>query len=286
MKTKRAERLEDPAKRRVQARLRFDTSGTRPVVVVSESLGRLIADGGNPVGRRISEAVSTPTDAGPVREEIVAEVVGVVRDLITDVDSTEPLVIYHPLAQRNPEPSGMLASGTLVIRAANDPGAAVREVLATIKAMDSRVRPGALALNEQIAGQMGPQQFGIRLLSGLGGIALLLTALGTYVLTASMVVTRRREMSIRGALGARTLHLGSLVLRDTARSVGIGLVIGLFLAWIGSSTIRALLYEVEPLDPVVLITVSAIILGLALAVSLRPALEATRLDLTRALREE
>jgi ABC-type antimicrobial peptide transport system permease subunit len=101
-----------------------------------------------------------------------------------------------------------------------------------------------------------------------------------------MVVARRREMSIRGALGASALRLGRLVLRDTARVVCIGLAAGLVLTWAGSSMIRALLYGVEPFDPMVLITVSVLVLGLALAVSLRPAFEATRLDPMRSLREE
>jgi putative ABC transport system permease protein len=68
--------------------------------------------------------------------------------------------------------------------------------------------------------------------------------------------------------------------------VGIGLVAGLVLAVLGARLIRSLLYQVQPLDPWVLATVSAVILGLSLLVSLRPALEATRLDLTRSLREE
>jgi ABC-type lipoprotein release transport system permease subunit len=58
------------------------------------------------------------------------------------------------------------------------------------------------------------------------------------------------------------------------------------LAVSGARLIRSLLYQVQPLDPLVLVTVSALILGLALLVSLRPAFEATRLDLTRSLREE
>lgn len=123
-------------------------------------------------------------------------------------------------------------------------------------------------------------------LGALGGIALLLTVLGTYVVAESMVVQRRREMGIRAALGAGNAQLRRLVLRDTTRLVGIGLAAGLVLAVLGARLIRSLLYQVEPLDPAVLATVSAAILGLALLVSVRPALDATRLDLTRSLREE
>ena len=74
-----------------------------------------------------------------------------------------------------------------------------------------------------------------------------------------------------------------LRLGRTARLVGIGLIAGLVLASLGA-LIRSLLYQVQPLDPTVLVTASAVIFGLALLVSLRPALQATRVDLTRSLR--
>jgi len=93
-------------------------------------------------------------------------------------------------------------------------------------------------------------------------------------------------MSIRAALGAGAAQLSGLVLGDTARLVGIGIIGGLVLSVLGARLIRSLLYRVAPLDATVLATVSAIIFALALIVSLRPALDATRLDLTRSLREE
>jgi len=77
-----------------------------------------------------------------------------------------------------------------------------------------------------------------------------------------------------------------IVLREMAMVVGIGLIVGLGLAAIGAQTIRALLYQVEPLDPAVLATVCASILGCALLVSLHPALEAGPLNPMRTLREE
>jgi putative ABC transport system permease protein len=159
--------------------------------------------------------------------------------------------------------------------------------MAAVRAQDPRVAVEALmTVDEQLARQMNPQRFGIYVLGGLGGIALLLTVLGTYVIAESTVVRRRRELGIRAALGARSAQLRRLVLRDTARLVGIGLIAGLALAMAGARLIRSLLYQVEPLDPLVLVTAAALIFGLALLVSLRPALAATRVDLTRSLREE
>jgi putative ABC transport system permease protein len=255
---------------------RSDAAGAPLVAVVSESLGRFIADGGDPLGHRF---VNWPAWQQP---PVYLEIVGVVPDLITNVNATEPLVVYASIAQAPPS----LGAG-VVFRAAGDPGAAMREMLVTVKALDSRVTPERmLTLDQQLGQQMNPQRFGVYVLGALGGMALLLTVLGTYVIATSMVVRRRRELGIRSALGARSSQLRALVLRDTARLVGIGLVAGLVLAMFGARLIRSLLYQVEPLDPLVLVTVAAGIFGLALLVSLRPALEATRVDLTRSLREE
>jgi putative ABC transport system permease protein len=252
-----------------------DTAGSPPVAVVSESLGRFIADGGNPVGRRI----------GPLRvgaSPVYPEIIGVVPDFITEVGRTEPLVAYQLIAQRPPS-----VFATLFFRSAGDPSAAMREAMAATRALDARVTLGSMmTLDEQIGRQMNPQRFGVYVLGGLGGIALLLTALGTYVIAESLVVRRRRELGIRAALGARAAQLRGLVLRDTARLVGIGLVAGVALAIAGARLIRSLLYRVEPLDPLVLVVVAGGILGLALLVSLRPALAAGSQDLVRSLREE
>jgi len=77
-----------------------------------------------------------------------------------------------------------------------------------------------------------------------------------------------------------------LVLADTARLVGVGLFAGLGLAWIGAGTIRSFLFRVEPLDPVVLLLVSGAILIVTLLVSLKPALDAARVEVAPLLREQ
>jgi putative ABC transport system permease protein len=106
------------------------------------------------------------------------------------------------------------------------------------------------------------------------------------MLAESIAEMRRREMGIRAALGATRPALGRLLLWQTLRLVGVGLAIGFGLATLGANTIRAFLFQVQPFDPATLIGVSVTILGLALIVSLGPALAATRQDLARVLREE
>jgi ABC-type antimicrobial peptide transport system permease subunit len=212
----------------------------------------------------------------------VYEIVGVVQDLITDVSVVEPLAIYHPLSQQPPA-----AWATLVVSAATNAGAAAGDVLSTIRGLDPAIVPGQLlTLDEQITRQMGPQSFGAAILAALGTIAVLLTVLGTYVLAESMAAVRRRELGIRAALGATRRQLGGLVLSESARLVGLGLIAGLALSWALAGLIRSFLYQVEPLDPLTLAIAAGTILTLALAISLKPAVGAARVNVARLLREE
>jgi hypothetical protein len=253
-----------------------DTAGTPLVIIVSESFGRWIANGRDPVGHTVTDSRRVGQPAA------VAEVIGVVPDVVTDVTALEPLAIYYSMAQQPPA-----RGATLVVRAASDADVAVRHARNAIRASDPAVTlPLMTTLQDQIGRQMRPQRFGALVLAVLGGIAALLTILGAYMIAESIADMRRREMGIRAALGATRPALGRLLLMQTLRLVGIGLLIGLGLAWLGAGTIRGFLFQVQPFDPTTLIGVSATILGLALVVSLGPALAATRQDLARVLRED
>jgi len=254
-----------------------DSVNAPRVAIVSESYGRMISNGVTPLGRRITmpfNRIGRPAE--------VLEVVGVVPDVVTNVNVLQPLVIYQPAGQAGPS-----TSRTLVVKAARDLETARREIVATIRQMDPELtHPMFLTLQERLWNQMGPQRFGAFVLGALGVLAALLTLGGTYVLAESLTIMRLREMGIRAALGATGRQLSGIVLRETATLVGIGLAGGLLLSWVGAETIRAFLYHVEPFDNVTLVSVGGLILLLALAVSLRPALRAARVDLASVLRAD
>jgi putative ABC transport system permease protein len=256
-----------------------DREGAPAVAIVSESFGRFIARGGDPLGHQIRASTSRP---GQPPAQI--EIVGVVPDVITSVRTLEPLVIYRPLAQMG---ESRFPFRTIVLRAAGDPSVAVRDVLAVIRNMDSTLAlPQFTTIDERIAQQMSPQRFGATVLGALGGIAALLTLFGMYVLAESMSAARRRELGVRAALGATRRQLSALVLTETTRLVGAGVAVGVLLAWLGAGLIRALLYRIEPFDPLTIATVVVAMGSLALAVTLRPALRAGLVDLARVLRED
>lgn len=252
-----------------------DRSSAAPVAIVSESLARLLAEGASPLGRSVGTA---SLGSVPLR------VVGVVSDVVANVTVLEPLVLYMPIAQGQPVPYR-----DIVARAAlmSNVSVARREILAAMKGVDPQVAPTPLrTLEERVLAQMAPQQFGATVLGALGAVAVLLTLLGAYVLADSMATMRMREMGIRAALGATRRQLGSIVLAETARLVGAGVAAGLALAWLGASTIRSFLFQVQPLDPITLGGVSVLILTLALAVSVRAALRSARVDLSTVLKAE
>jgi predicted permease len=185
-----------------------------PVGIVSASFARFLQNG-SALGSRVTLPFSRPPAPPPV-----VEIVGVVPDLITNVTALEPMVLYLRREQ-----SLLNMDATVVIRA-SDVVAAKREAQAVIKQLDRAVTPGPmLTIDERLTRQMGPQQFGAIVLGALGSIALLLTLLGTYVLAESMSVLRIREMGVRAALGARGPQLAAILVTETVRLVGIGLVL-------------------------------------------------------------
>jgi putative ABC transport system permease protein len=253
-----------------------DDADSKGVAVVSESFGRLLANGGNPVGHTIINDFPSET----------LEIIGVVPDVVTNVAVTEPLVMYRSLRQ-GAAFAERLENRTIVLRAAADPTAAVRETLGAIRALDPRLEPEPLmTLAERLGEQMGSQRLGGLVLGVLGGIAVLLTLLGAYVLAESMAVVRKREFGIRTTLGASRPSLAGMMLADTVTLVGGGIVVGLGLAWLGASTIETFLFRVDALEPGILIGVSAAILLLAIVVTSRPVVTASRVDLVEVLRDQ
>lgn len=250
-----------------------DRAGSPPVALVTESFGRMLADSGSPLGRRIS---------GMSAADAPIEVVGVVSDTITNVEVLEPLILYLPLAQGHPS-----VARDVTARASGDVEDAQRAILAAVKEIDPQVIPTPpRTLEERMAAQMEPQRLGMTVLGALGAIAILLTLLGTYVLAESMASARMKEMGIRAALGATRGQLGSIILTDTARLTITGVLAGLGLAWMGTTTIRSFLFQVAPFDPLTIGSVAASMLILALAVSLRAALRVARVDLAQVLRND
>jgi putative ABC transport system permease protein len=118
------------------------------------------------------------------------------------------------------------------------------------------------------------------------GLALILAAVGLYGVLSYVVSQRTREIGIRMALGAQAANVRRVVVARGARialvGVGIGLVGALFL----TRALESLLFGVEPFNVVSFLTMSVVMLGVALAASYAPARRASAVDPILALRAE
>jgi ABC-type antimicrobial peptide transport system permease subunit len=124
------------------------------------------------------------------------------------------------------------------------------------------------------------------LLGSLGGLALVLTAIGIYGVLAYTVAQQTREIGVRIALGASRSDVLSLVLGRGLRLVAIGAAIGIAASYALTRLMSALLYDIKPTDPVTFAGVTLLLFVVALAACWIPAHRATRVDPMVALRYE
>ena len=117
-------------------------------------------------------------------------------------------------------------------------------------------------------------------------IALVLSAAGVYGLLAYVVRQRRKELSIRVALGASRRDLWTMVVADGIRMAVGGALCCLVLIPLGGSLLEAFLFDVKSSDPMTLALTPLALLTVTAAASLGPALSATRSDPALALRED
>ena len=137
-----------------------------------------------------------------------------------------------------------------------------------------------------MAATVEERRFAMQLLALFAAAALALSAVGIYGVIAYGVAQRTREIGIRMALGARPADVRRMLLLEGGKLAGAGVAIGLAGSVLLTRAMSALLYEVGPRDPMTLVSVPAVLAGVALAATFFPARRASRVDPTTALRSE
>ena len=132
---------------------------------------------------------------------------------------------------------------------------------------------------------LASQEIAVVLLSGFGGLALLLAAIGLYSVMAYAVSQSTHELGLRLALGAEASHLFRLVASRVLLLTGIGVVISTGTALALMRLIASLLYKVKPHDLLAFASAFVVITAASLAACLLPAWRAMRTDPARALRD-
>jgi Acidobacterial duplicated orphan permease len=254
-----------------------DRADSMPVVVVSEELVRQAWPGEDAIGRRIKRV-----QAGESFPWMT--VVGVVRNVREDLDNyriTRP-VWYIPYQQfENTFPVN------LVVRTSGDPASVTTAVREAVHAVDpNQPFSNVMTMNENLHRVLVTERFSAILMSVLAGSGLLVAALGLYGVMAYSVSRRTAEIGVRVALGAQPMHVLQLILGEGAKLTLLGLAIGLAAAWGVTRLLVSLLFEVKATDPATFISISLLLVLIALLACFFPARRALSVDPMIALRAE
>lgn len=259
------------------------------IAVISETTARTLWPNGEPIGQIVRldpDPKSDPRRADePSLEPRTVAVIGVVRDVPGFRIAPLPkAVVYLPTSAAMPKTA-------LVARAHGDPDLTrltLEQRLAKLESDISHV--GAMRWVTRVETYF--LQLGFWLTVGLGVLALMLTLSGLFSVLSYLVEQRTREIGVRMALGATTRHVTQLVLSQSIRPIGLGLVMGggcaaglsrMLLATPAAAMIGQI---VQVVDPVAYMASLLIIIAACLAAAAIPASRAARLDPTQTLRQE
>jgi ABC-type antimicrobial peptide transport system permease subunit len=137
-----------------------------------------------------------------------------------------------------------------------------------------------------VATTLAPTRIAAMVLGAFGGLALLLAAVGLYGVIAYSVSRRTREVGIRLALGAPRAQVMRMVVWQGGRLAAIGIALGLGISAFVTGLLESLLYGVSGLDPIAFTGAAILLLMVALAANVIPALTASRVNPVTALRSE
>ena len=253
----------------------FDPQAPR-VGIVNETLVHQYFPNENPLGKRVRWARDQE-----VRWMTIVGVVGDVKHF--GLDLPELPALYSPYPQADPWKRWM----TFVVRTQAEPSALTQAIKQQVWKVDSQL-PITLVkpMSEVAAGSFAARRFYMLLLALFAGLALVLAAVGIYGVMSYAVTQRTQEIGIRMALGARGSDVLKLIIRNGLTLTMVGVVIGIAGAAALTRLLRALLFGVTPTDSLTFITVSAVLILVALLACYLPARRATKVDPLVALRYE
>ena len=256
-----------------------DREGAQGVCVVNESLARRLFPGESALGHQILRG----RDA-----DVAAEIVGVIRDVKTNgLNVPAPDEVYYPMRQMGRPGMAVVARVSSTGTTGSDAASLQGAIRAAVASVDRNQPISFFAtLETNIAQSLGAQRIVASLTTVFAALALALSAVGLYSVLAYAVSQRRAEIGIRMALGAKRAQVVRLVMQGGLQLVAAGLVLGLAGAAGAARLIRTLLFNIQPLDPLVYGGVAVLFTVVAALACLLPSLGASRIDPLVALRSD
>jgi predicted permease len=252
-----------------------DRSGRELVVIVSQSLAEQFFPNGDALHRSVRWIDPIVASRKPHR------IIGIVADVDDErvVPSRIP-TIYHPFHQ-------MPYTRRMFVRTAGDPYALVAPLTKIIRELSPEQPVERAATLEDVRTEvLAPERLNAFVVSGFGGVALLIAVVGVSGVLAFSVSARTREFGVRLAIGSTPWHLLMRVLSEGAAIVTVGIAAGLVGGYFFTRVAESYLSAFDAPGPVPVVWAAGILIGAAVAASLLPAARASRVDVVQALRSE
>jgi predicted permease len=254
-------------------------------VILSESAARRLWPGQNPIGRSLRLGTD---DQFHARGELLPdgpawEVIGVVRDTRgATIDRSDAEQVYVPL------PADRLQDYSIIVRTTADPTGVIPTIEPVIVAVDPNLAVTATTLREMLrqTDAFLAASLSAAIASTISLFGLLLASMGIYSTVSYVVVLRTREVGIRMAIGAGKRDILLLMIRESARPVMAGLLVGMLLAVGASRLLSGVLYGLSTVDAVAFLGASLLFAAVALIATWLPSRRAMRIDPLVALRYE
>jgi len=238
-----------------------------PVVVIDKKFAQRFWPKGDAIGKHVW--------FDPAKKLTIVGVVGTVKQYGLDIDGR--IVVYLPSPN----------AGYQVARTSGDPLTVARAMIRKMHDLDPSLTVfDVQTMSSRMSGSMARQRFATTMLGAFAAFALVLAVVGVYGVMSNLVTQGSHDIGVRMALGADRSGILLMVLRQGMELTGAGVVAGLLGAMALTRVMASLLFGVSATDALTFSMVPVLLIATAMLATYLPALRATRVDPTVALREE
>jgi predicted permease len=255
-----------------------DRDGSIPAVVVNDALARAYWPDETALGHRLDTGTG---DGAPLWMTIV----GIVEDIKErGLDFGPKPAVYVPFTQTA---IAFYQPSEIAVRTAVPPRELAGPLQRAVWAIDPEQPVSTIrTMDDIVDAELADRQQMLSLLGVFAAMAMLLAAVGIYSVLSYLVFERRREIGLRMALGASPRVVVRAILGQSAGLAAAGILLGLAGAFATTRWLGSLLFDVSPLDPVMLLSVSVLVAAVSLLASFVPARRAAAVDPMRVLRTD
>lgn len=251
-----------------------DVMGAAPVAIVNETFAKKFGLGRDAVGKFMSNRG---------RDSLNIQIIGVARDAkYSDVKDTIPPLFFLPWQQE-----AQLGDMNFYVRTTLPMSQIVKAIPGVIKKLDPALPvEGVKTMPQQIRENVFLDRMISTLSAAFALLATVLAGIGLYGVLAYTVAQRTREIGVRMALGADSMRVRQMVLRQVGGMMVIGGIVGIAGAVGLGRAATSLLYNLKGYDPIVFASAVAVLAAVALLAAYVPARRASQVDPMQALRYE